>query len=140
MGTETLGKVLVPARLQNVYDLHEASLSDRTAEAVRRDDVSDGPCRYRRSTLSVPKQLVAQLGLKPLTSGEARQAQCRTRYPPGIRDVRLTVQGRDCLGRRGGARRCPVLIGQVPLELLYFVTDPSGQRPIEPRSRRRTHN
>jgi hypothetical protein len=45
--------------------------------------------------------------------------------------VRLTVQGRDCtvdVSELPDER--PVLIGQVPLELLDFVVDPAGQRLI----------
>ena len=45
--------------------------------------------------------------------------------------VQLTVQGRDC--RVDAAEipdSCPVLIGQVPLELLDFVVDPVGRRLI----------
>ena len=45
--------------------------------------------------------------------------------------VRLTVQGRDCTCDAVGVPDdCPVLIGQVPLELLDFVVDPGGQRLI----------
>lgn len=43
--------------------------------------------------------------------------------------VRLTVQGRDCNSDVSELPDdCPVLIGQVPLELLDFVVDPIGQR------------
>lgn len=45
--------------------------------------------------------------------------------------VRLTVQGRDCtVDVSEVSERCPVLIGQIPLELLDFVVDPIGQRLI----------
>lgn len=45
--------------------------------------------------------------------------------------VRLTVQGRDCtVDVAEVTEDCPVLIGQVPLELLDFVVDPNGQRLI----------
>jgi hypothetical protein len=45
--------------------------------------------------------------------------------------VRLTIQGRDCtldVGEIGD--EFPVLIGQVPLELLDWVVDTSGQQLI----------
>ena len=45
--------------------------------------------------------------------------------------VRLTIQGRDCLSDVIGIPDdCPMLIGQVPLELLDFVVDPVGRRLI----------
>ena len=45
--------------------------------------------------------------------------------------VRLTIQGRDCsidVGEIGD--ESPVLIGQVPLQLLDWVVDPGRQRLI----------
>ena len=50
---------------------------------------------------------------------------------PIYSSVRLTVQDRDCtldVGEIGD--EFPVLIGQVPLELLDWVVDPRGQRLI----------
>ena len=50
---------------------------------------------------------------------------------PMYRAARLTIQGRDCaidVGEIGD--EFPVLIGQVPLELLDWVIDPGGQRLI----------
>ena len=50
---------------------------------------------------------------------------------PMYRAVRLTIQGRDCaidVGEIGD--EFPVLIGQIPLELLDWVVDPKGQRLI----------
>ena len=45
--------------------------------------------------------------------------------------VKLTVQGRDCtIDVAAIDDNCPVLIGQVPLELLDFVVDPKGQKLI----------
>lgn len=47
------------------------------------------------------------------------------------RAVRLTVQGRDCIADVSELPdACPVLIGQVPLELLDFLVDPIGQRLV----------
>jgi clan AA aspartic protease len=122
-----MGKVLVPAKLENVYDLHETGLGTRAAEAVRQVDVPDALVDTGASTLSVPRRLVAQLGLKPL-----RTRQARTSAGPVTLQVygtvRLTVQGRDCTCDVVEVPDdCPVLIGQVPLELLDFVVDPSGQ-------------
>lgn len=125
-----MGKILVPARLENVYDLHEVSLGARSADAVRRVEVTDALVDSGASTLSVPRRLVAQLGLKPLRSRQARTSSgAVTLQVHGT--VRLTVQGRDCTCDVVEIPdACPVLIGQVPLELLDFVADSSGQRLI----------
>ena len=45
--------------------------------------------------------------------------------------VELTVQGRECMSEVAEfPDQCPVLIGQIPLELLDFVVDTIGQRLI----------
>ena len=50
---------------------------------------------------------------------------------PTFGAVRLTVQGRDCVCDVTEVNdACPVLIGQVPLELMDFLVDPSGRRLI----------
>ncbi len=125
-----MGKVLVPARIENVYDLHEVSLGTRAVDAVRRADVSDALADTGASTLSLPKALIARLGLKPFRTREARtSAGPVTLQVYGT--VRLSVQGRDCTCDVVEIPDdCPVLIGQIPLELLDFVVDPSGHRLI----------
>jgi predicted aspartyl protease len=128
--TAAMGKVLVSARIENVYDLHEARLGSRAPEAVRRVDVPDALADTGASTLSLPRRLVAQLGLTPL-----RTRQARTSAGPVTLQVygtvRLTIQDRDCTCDVVEIPAdCPVLIGQIPLELLDYVIDPSGQRLI----------
>jgi hypothetical protein len=45
--------------------------------------------------------------------------------------VRLTVEGRDCVVEVAEVPdECPVLIGQVPLEILDFVVDPAARRLV----------
>ena len=54
-----------------------------------------------------------------------RQARCLGKT------VRLTIQGRDCPSDVVEVPEdCPVLVGQVPLELMDFVADPAGQALI----------
>jgi len=125
-----MGKVLVPARIENVYDLHEVTVGTRAADAIRSIAIEDALVDTGASTLSLPKAMVAQLGLTPL-----RVRQARTSAGPVTLQVfgtvRLTIQGRDCTCDVVEIPDdCPVLIGQVPLELLDFVVDPSGQRLI----------
>ena len=70
------------------------------------------------------------MGLVPF-----RQRPARSATGPVLLNIyggaRLTVQGRECSCDVSELPNdCPVLIGQVPLELLDFVVDPKGQRLV----------
>ncbi len=130
MGTETMGRVLTEATIENVSDLCEADLGHRAPDAVRRVTVKDALVDTGTTALSLPSSLIKQLGLKPLTKK-------RTLTTSGHREaqmyaiVRLTIMGRSCpLDVLETSDDIPVLIGQVPLELLDFVVDPRGQKLI----------
>jgi len=130
METPTMGRVVVAAQIENLSDLYEVRKGAIAQAAVRRIDVADALVDTGATTLCLPPRLIAQLGLN---AGQVR----RVRTAGGSKDfamydaVRLTVQGRDCtVDVAEVAEDCPVLIGQVPLELLDFVVDPKGQRLI----------
>ncbi len=125
-----MGKVLVPVCVENVHDLYEVNLGGREPGAVRRVEVQDALVDTGASTLSLPKRLIASLGLIPLRTRQARtSAGLITLQIYGT--VRLTIQGRDCTCDVVEIPDdCPTLIGQIPLELLDFVVDPCGQRLI----------
>ncbi len=130
MESATMGKGAVPARIENVYDLHEVSIGTRAPADVRSFDVPDALVDTGASTLSLPKKLIGQLGLQFL-----RTRQGRTPTGPAIiriyGTVRLTIQDRDCTCDVAEVDDdCPVLVGQVPLELMDFVVDPANQRLI----------
>src|SRR5262245_38361309 len=125
-----VGKVLVPAKIENLQDLYEASIGLRSTDQVRTVDVSDALVDTGATMLSLPERYVAQLGLTSLRNHRARTSR-------GVADfglystVQLTIQGRDCrLDVCEVPDDCPVLIGQIPLEQLDFVVDPVGQRLI----------
>jgi predicted aspartyl protease len=97
---------------------------------VRFVEVPDALVDTGASTLSMPRRLITQLGLRPVRTR-------RDRTPAGIVDVqvyataRLTVQGRECVcDVLELPDECPVLIGIVPLEILDYVVDPNSQRLI----------
>src|SRR5437588_2687012 len=130
MRTATMGKVIVTAKIENVYDLYNASQGQLAPEQVRRVEVTDALVDTGATMLSLPKRLVARLGLQP-----ARTRQARTSAGPvtvqeyGI--VRLTIQGRDWSGDVIELPDdCPVLVGQLPLEGLDFVVDPINRQLI----------
>lgn len=126
----TMGKVLVAAKIENLEDLFCVQKGLLKPEQVRAVEVTDALVDTGATTLSLPKRIVAQLGLPFL-----RARQVRTSGGPTTLHVyglaRLTVQGRDWTGEVVEVPDdCPTLIGQLPLEWLDFVVDPQGQRLI----------
>jgi len=126
----TMGKVTVPARIENLDDLYEARKGKRAADHVRAIEVTDALVDTGAAMLSVPRALVQQLGLNRHRTWTARTSAGIAEF--GIYDaVRLTVQERDCIIEVAEVPDdCPVLIGQIALEMLDFVVDPVGQKLI----------
>src|SRR5947209_480354 len=129
METATMGRVLVAARLENLEDLYKAAQGILPGE-VRAIDVTDALIDTGATGLLVPRRLVAQLGLSLLRTRSARTIAGNVAVPM-YRAVRLTVQGRDCISDvEEIGDEFPVVIGQVPLELMDWVVDPKGLRLI----------
>ena len=126
----TMGKVIVPARIDSLEDLYDVEKGGLDADQVRSVEVIDALVDTGATMLSLPKRLVQQLGLKRHRTRIARTSAGTVSF--GVYDaVRLTVQERDCVIEVAEVPdECPVLIGQVPLEMLDFVVDPMGQRLI----------
>lgn len=130
MEIETVGRVLVRARIENLEDTYGVRQGRLKDDQVRAVEVDDAVVDTGATTLSMPKRLILQLGLYP-----SRTRSARTSAGPVTVQVygavRLTIQGRECvLDVTELPDDCPVLIGQVPLELLDFVVDLAGQRLI----------
>jgi len=126
----TMGKVQVPAVIENIEDVLKAEGGEIGHDKIRRVEVEDALVDTGAVMLSMPRRLIAQLGLKPF-----RKRQVRT--VGGIvqttlyRAVQLIVQGREFTCDVAEIPDdCPVLIGQIPLEGLDFVVDPIQQRLI----------
>jgi clan AA aspartic protease len=124
-----MGRVAVAATVESIEDLYRVQRGEMAADQVRRIDFPDALVDTGATGLSLPRRLVEQLGLLPLRMRRAVTTE-------GVRDrltfgaVRLTVQGRDCVCDVTQVDdACPVLIGQVPLELMDFVVDP-GRRQL----------
>lgn len=130
METDTMGQVLVTAKIQSLPDLYHVNTGHLQPDQVRMVEVADALVDTGATTLSMPKRLIAQLGLIPY-----RKRHARTSAGPITLQmydaVRLTIQGRDCITDVAEVPDdCPVLVGQIPLELLDFVVDPVGRRLI----------
>jgi predicted aspartyl protease len=130
MGIDTMGKVLVTAKIENLYDLFKAKERTILDSDIRRVEVDDALVDMGATGLSMPRRLIQQLGLEPLRMRQARTSAGPITVPiHGT--VRLTIQGRDCptevmeLADDGF-----VVIGRIALHAMDLVVDPSNQRLI----------
>ena len=123
METETMGRVLTEATIENVNDLWNVKQGFVTPDKVRRVTVKDALVDTGATLLSLPTRLIRQLGLERMYTKKVRAST-------GITDatvygtVRLTIQDRFCdMDVSEVPDDIPVLIGQIPLENLDFVVD-----------------
>jgi predicted aspartyl protease len=130
MEIQTMGKVVVAARIESLEDLYDVEKGRLPADKVRSVQVDDALVDTGATLVSLPKGLIERLGLRRLRTRTAQTAAGVFAF--GIYGpVQLTVQERDCVVEAAELPDgCPVLIGQIPLELLDFVVDPVGQRLI----------
>lgn len=130
MSVATMGRIVVPVRIENTYDLKEVEQGKLALTEVRSVDVADALVDTGATFLSLPRRIIQQLGLSRLRTRCSKTAAGIVEV--GVYDtVRLTVQGRDCrIEVAELPDECPVLIGQVPLEILDFLVDPVSQRLI----------
>src|SRR5688572_21377787 len=127
---DTMGRVVVTATIESLEDVYRAHRGDLAADQIRRIEVTDALIDTGATALSLPKRMISQLGLLPLRTRSAVTAT-------GIRPVatygavRLTIEGRDCVCDVTEIDdACPVLVGQVPLELMDFLVDPVQRRLV----------
>ena len=130
MENQIMGRVLVTARIENMRDLLAVEMGMLQPDLVRFVEVEDALVDTGASMLSMPRQMIDQLGLVYVRSYRTRTASgtCDARLY-GL--VKLTIQGRDfttdVLELPDGS---PVLIGQLPLEAMDWVIDMPGRRLI----------
>ena len=126
----TMGRVTTPALIENLEDLWMADRGLQTAESVRRVQVEDALVDTGAMILSLPTYVIQQLGLK--STGQKRTMTAGgPRLASVFQAVRLHVQDRDCIVEvLEVPDAVPVLIGQVPLEILDFVIDMPNRRLI----------
>ncbi len=130
METETMGRVLTEATIENLADLFQAQQGQIAIEQVRRVTVSDALVDTGATLLSLPARLIRQLGL---TKRYTKRVTSTTGggHVDVYGTVRLTILGRDCpTDVMEVPDDVPVLIGQIPLEYLDFVIDPRAQKLI----------
>ena len=130
METESMGRVTVTAKIENVGDRFMAENGLLRTEKIRRVEVVDALVGAVATGLSMPKSLIENLGLKPVKARPAATS-AGTITVQVYGTARLTIQERDCpTDVTELPDDCPVLIGQIPLEAMDFVVDPKGRRLI----------
>jgi predicted aspartyl protease len=130
METETMGRVTVRARIENLGDLYMAHRQVLSAEDVRFVEVDDALVDTGATSLSMPKRLIERLGLEPVRTRKAVTSAGPVTLQV-YEGVRLTIQERECIVQVTELPdECPVLIGQIPLEDLDFIVDLQGRRLI----------
>jgi predicted aspartyl protease len=123
METDTMGRVLTAATIENLKDLWDAERGLLTNEQVRRVEITDALVDTGATLLSLPSRLIRQLGLDKTSSKRVTSSMgnCEANIYSA---VRLTIQGRSCtMDVMEVPDDVPVLIGQIPLEHLDFVVD-----------------
>jgi predicted aspartyl protease len=123
METETMGRVLTEASIENIEDLWAVKRGLLAPEEARRIAVADALVDTGATLLSLPTRLIQQLGL-------TQTATKRVTSSTGLAEaamyeaVKLTIQGRTCtMDVMEVPDSVPVLIGQLPLEHLDLVVD-----------------
>ena len=74
METATVGKVIVSAKIENIGDLEGVYDGRIRMDQVRRIEVDDALVDTGASTISMPKRMIDQLGLRLLGMKQARTA------------------------------------------------------------------
>jgi clan AA aspartic protease len=130
MGSATMGKVIVSAKIENLEDQYKAHQGVIAPDQVRTLNVDDALVDTGATGLMIPTRLLGQLGLRPTITKQGRTVSgpiTMQKYEA----VRLTIQGRSCVIEvHEIPDHSPVLIGQIPLESMDWVIDSKNQRLI----------
>jgi predicted aspartyl protease len=123
METDTMGRVMTEATIENLEDLWAAKRGLISDAQVRRVALTDALVDTGATLLSLPTRLIRQLGLSKM--GQKRVTSSTGGGEADLYSaVRLTIQGRSCtMDVMEVPDNVPALVGQIPLEHLDFVVD-----------------
>ncbi len=130
MENEIMGRVLTEATIYNLGDLIDVERGRLTPSNVRQVVVNDALVDTGATTLSMPRSLLEQIGLTKQYEKRAMTA-AGERIMNVFGTAKVVIMGRDCVTDvlevpEGN----PVLIGQIPLEMMDWVVDVQGRRLI----------
>jgi predicted aspartyl protease len=130
MGNTDMGRVLTDATIYNLGDLIEAARGNRHPDEVRKVTITDAFVDTGATTLALPKRLIDQLGL-------TKQYEKRAMTAGGIQTMNVYEAARiEIMGRLATVdpievpEGSPVLIGQIPLEMMDWVIDIKAKKLI----------
>jgi predicted aspartyl protease len=122
-----MGRMTIAAKIENRKDLWEVECGMRKDEQARQITVPNALVDAVATVLSLPKGVLEQLGLRKVSNKRVTTSRGDVAEVALYEAVRLTIQERTCtIDVLEVPDNVPVLIGQVPLELLDFVVDPRG--------------
>jgi clan AA aspartic protease len=129
METETMGRVLTEATIENLGDLWDVERGRLPGEQVRRITVTDALVDTGATFLSLPTRVIQQLGLTARYKKRFVTSNGAVIEANVYSAVRLTIQDRDTsTDVLEVPDNVPVLIGQIPLEALDLVVDLRDRR------------
>lgn len=125
-----MGRVLTEATIENLGDLWAVKNGFKKPDEVRRIAVTDALVDTGATSLALPSRMIQQLGLQ-----KRYEKRSRSRRGTGMINVydavRVTIQERDAsVDVMEVPDDVPVLIGQIPLEMMDLVVDPRAQKLI----------
>lgn len=130
MGAADMGRVLTEVTVYNVSDLDQAGLGQISADQVRKVTVRDALVDTGATTLALPKPLLEQLGL-------TKQYEKRAMTAGGVQTLNVYEAARvEIMGRLATVDPIevpegnPVLVGQIPLEMMDWVVDLQGRKLV----------
>lgn len=125
-----MGRVLTEVTVYNVSDLYQARLGQISADQVRKVIVRDALVDTGATTLALPKPLLEQLGL-------TKQYEKRAMTAGGVQTLNVYEAARvEIMGRLATVDPIevpegnPVLVGQIPLEMMDWVVDLQGRKLV----------
>lgn len=123
METQTMGRVLVEATIDNLEDLWAVKRGLIPADQARHITIADALVDTGATTLALPTRIIEQLGLTK--SYEKRAISTKGSGIVAVYEtVRLTILDRTCTVEvMEVPNDVPALIGQIPLEMLDLVVD-----------------
>ena len=128
MESETMGRVLTEATIENLKDKWDAERGLLPASQARVVTVDDALVDTGATLLSVPTRLIKTLGLTKVQSKRVTSSAGAV-IADMYEAVQLTIQGRTCtMDVMEVPDSVPVLIGQIPLLHLDFVSDPRSPK------------
>ena len=129
-GAKAMGRFAVEFEVANRRDIHLAESGHLKTSAIRRLRLQ-GVVDTGATRMVLPKRVARQLGLKETGKIAVRYADRRKAIRPTVDDVQVELQGRrGVFTATVEPRRKTALIGEIVLEDLDFLVDPTHKRLV----------